>query len=57
MFLGLSNFSCWKLEENVLCFYLLIFFFPDEPGKQVKSAVKIKNTSKSYVAFKVIFPC
>lgn len=33
------------------------FFFPDEPGKQVKSAVKIKNTSKSYVAFKVIFPC
>ncbi|MCD7462883.1 hypothetical protein HAX54_049576 [Datura stramonium] len=24
-----------------------------EPGKQVKSAVKIKNTSKSYVAFKL----
>ncbi|KAF3635513.1 Vesicle-associated protein 4-3 [Capsicum annuum] len=24
----------------------------DEPGKQVKSAIKIKNTSKSYVAFK-----
>jgi hypothetical protein len=25
----------------------------DEPGKQVKSATKIKNTSKSHVAFKV----
>ncbi|XP_009616168.1 vesicle-associated protein 4-1-like isoform X1 [Nicotiana tomentosiformis] len=30
-------------------------YFPYEPGKQVKSAVKIKNTSKSYVAFKVIY--
>ncbi|MED6144890.1 Vesicle-associated protein 4-2, variant 2 [Stylosanthes scabra] len=27
-------------------------FFPYEPGKQVKSAIRIKNTSKSYVAFK-----
>lgn len=27
-------------------------FFPYELGKQVKSAVRIKNTSKSYVAFK-----
>ncbi|KAL6136794.1 hypothetical protein ACLB2K_062089 [Fragaria x ananassa] len=27
-------------------------FFPYEPGKQVKSAVGIKNTSKSHVAFK-----
>ncbi|KAJ1379152.1 PapD-like superfamily [Sesbania bispinosa] len=26
--------------------------FPYEPGKQVKSAIKIKNTSKSNVAFK-----
>ena len=26
---------------------------PDEPGKQVRSAIKIKNTSKSHVAFKV----
>lgn len=25
----------------------------DEPGKQAKSAIKIKNTSKSFVAFKV----
>jgi len=25
----------------------------DEPGKQVKSAIRIKNTSKSHVAFKV----
>ncbi|XP_020221200.1 vesicle-associated protein 4-2 [Cajanus cajan] len=27
-------------------------YFPYEPGKQVKSAIKIKNTSKSNVAFK-----
>lgn len=27
-------------------------FFPYEPGKQVRSAVRIKNTSKSHVAFK-----
>ncbi|KAF6153966.1 hypothetical protein GIB67_023743 [Kingdonia uniflora] len=27
-------------------------YFPYEPGKQVKSAIKIKNTSKSHVAFK-----
>ncbi|KAG0471396.1 hypothetical protein HPP92_015942 [Vanilla planifolia] len=27
-------------------------YFPYEPGKQVRSAVRIKNTSKSYIAFK-----
>ncbi|KAI4299275.1 hypothetical protein L6164_032750 [Bauhinia variegata] len=27
-------------------------YFPYEPGKQARSAIKIKNTSKSYVAFK-----
>lgn len=27
-------------------------YFPYEPGKQVKSAIKIKNSSKSHVAFK-----
>jgi len=27
--------------------------FVDEPGKQVRSAVRLKNTSKSHVAFKV----
>nr|VDD30787.1 unnamed protein product [Brassica oleracea] len=27
-------------------------YFPYEPGKQVRSAIKIKNTSKSHVAFK-----
>ncbi|GAY60655.1 hypothetical protein CUMW_203740 [Citrus unshiu] len=27
-------------------------FFPYEPGKQVRSAISIKNTSKSHVAFK-----
>ena len=27
-------------------------YFPYEPGKQVRSAIKIKNSSKSHVAFK-----
>ncbi|KAK1260819.1 Vesicle-associated protein 4-2 [Acorus gramineus] len=27
-------------------------YFPYEPGKQVRSAIRIKNTSKSFVAFK-----
>lgn len=27
-------------------------YFPCEPGKQVRSAIRIKNTSKSHVAFK-----
>lgn len=27
-------------------------YFPHEPGKQVRSAVRIKNTSRSHVAFK-----
>ncbi|PIN18568.1 VAMP-associated protein involved in inositol metabolism [Handroanthus impetiginosus] len=27
-------------------------YFPYEPGKQVRSAIKMKNTSKSHVAFK-----
>ncbi|KAB8107362.1 hypothetical protein EE612_042059, partial [Oryza sativa] len=31
----------------------LILIATDEPGKQVRSAVKIKNISKSHVAFKV----
>lgn len=30
-------------------------FFPYEPGKQVKSAIRIKNISKTHVAFKVIY--
>ncbi|KAK1304658.1 Vesicle-associated protein 4-1 [Acorus calamus] len=30
-------------------------YFPYEPGKQVRSAIKIKNTSKSLVAFKVLW--
>ncbi|KAK6132842.1 hypothetical protein DH2020_033441 [Rehmannia glutinosa] len=29
-------------------------YFPYEPGKQVRSAVRIKNSSKSYIAFKVL---
>lgn len=26
----------------------------DEPGKQVKGAIRLKNTSRSHVAFKVL---
>lgn len=42
-----------------MCIYLLDYaysvFIPfvDEPGKQVKSAIRIKNISKNPVAFKV----
>ena len=32
---------------------IYVFCFEDEPGKQVRSAIRIKNTSKSHVAFKV----
>ena len=35
-------------------FFWEIISFEDEPGKQVRSAVRIKNTSKSNVAFKVM---
>ena len=31
--------------------------FADEPGKQVRSAIKLKNTSKSHTAFKVTETC
>lgn len=31
----------------------MIIFCVDEPGQQVSSAVRIKNVSRSYVAFKV----
>lgn len=34
-------------------FLTVTVFSEDEPGKQVKSAIGIKNTSKSHVAFKV----
>ena len=41
----------------LLTWLLFVFAFvsTDEPGKQVSSAVKIKNTSRSPVAFKVRF--
>lgn len=52
------KFSNWfgfpiDLSFNSLTFALLSFIFEDEPGKQVRSAIGIKNTSKSYAAFKV----
>ena len=43
---------------SILLTWLLFDFAfgsTDEPGKQVSSAVKIKNTSRSPVAFKVCF--
>jgi hypothetical protein len=51
--------ACWihVFSPDDLIIYLsffFFFFFEDEPGKQVRSAVRIKNTSKSPVAFKVI---
>ncbi len=36
------------------CLIALLYFCEDEPGKQVKSAVRLKNTSRSHVAFKVL---
>jgi len=43
---------------NWICVCLVLNLFQsycteDEPGKQVRSAIGIKNTSKSHVAFKV----
>lgn len=52
-------------RKSVLCFILFVLFImlifefiyfvgnEDEAGKQVRSAVRIKNSSKSHVAFKV----
>lgn len=33
---------------------LVLYLCEDEPGKQVKSAIRLKNTSRSHVAFKVL---
>jgi hypothetical protein len=35
--------------------FMFCMLFLDEPGKQVRSAIRIKNTCKSHVAFKVHF--
>jgi len=43
------------LENEVrICGFV---FVSDEPGKQVRSAIKLKNTSKSHTAFKVMELC
>lgn len=49
---------CYWFSDAVTlinCFNYVCFAcsFLDEPGKQVRSAIRIKNTSKSHVAFKV----
>ena len=42
--------GCWFcLLSDMIC----DLCFEDEPGKQVRSAIAIKNTCKSHVAFKV----
>jgi len=42
-----------SLVFSMLIVWCIGFLGIDEPGKQVRSAVRIKNTSKSHVAFKV----
>ena len=52
-----SYFSGHESSDVVLLYWLLLSFLKfsieDEPGKQARSAVRIKNISKSHVAFKV----
>lgn len=38
---------------NPLDYINLFFKYEDEPGKQVRSAIRIKNVTKAHVAFKV----
>jgi hypothetical protein len=45
-----GNRAITKSRANTVYINLLI---TDEPGKQVSSAIKIKNVSRSHVAFKV----
>lgn len=58
LYLCSSDNSTCLLDSLILAwwftFFLEIISFEDEPGKQVRSAVRIKNTSKSNVAFKVM---
>ncbi|BAT04608.1 Os08g0263300, partial [Oryza sativa Japonica Group] len=45
----------WIQYILLACLWLcLLLIGTDEPGKQVRSAVKIKNISKSHIAFKVL---
>jgi len=37
----------------IIIFFFAFLSYEGEPGKQVRSAIRIKNTSKSHVAFKV----
>jgi len=37
----------------LVCYFGFLEISTDEPGKQVSSAIKIKNVSRSHVAFKV----
>ena len=39
---------------SIYCLIVSFLLSEDEPGKQVRSAIGIKNTCKSHVAFKVI---
>ncbi|BBH00071.1 PapD-like superfamily protein [Prunus dulcis] len=49
----LAQFLCRLMIQASYVFpHSVTVFSEDEPGKQVKSAIGIKNTSKSHVAFK-----
>ena len=48
-------FKVVNLDEFLVVWLCLVLYFcEDEPGKQVKSAIRLKNTSRSHVAFKVL---
>lgn len=40
-------------EDQLKMHFICLLICQDEPGKQVKSAIRIKNISKSHIAFKV----
>lgn len=43
--------KCFK--DYVKMLFICLLIYPDEPGKQVKSSIRIKNISKTHIAFKV----
>ncbi|PKU67292.1 Vesicle-associated protein 4-1 [Dendrobium catenatum] len=50
---GRTTLEAGIVEDHIFVFlFLVIASSGDEPGKQVRSAIRIKNTRKSYVAFK-----
>ena len=55
-----ESLGFWWWTRFVFSWYLILLQYccvEDEPGKQVRSAIGIKNTCKSHVAFKVWSVC